>query len=80
MKKEYKKPELLFDSFELSTSIAAGCANKVDTFARGSCGIAYGPVVLFLKSMTAVCTMGIEDGDGYCYHNPDDTRNMFSSN
>lgn len=36
MKKEYKKPELLFDSFELSTSIAGTCKNLVG-FAMGAC-------------------------------------------
>lgn len=30
MKKEYKKPIVLFESFVLSTNIAAGCAIKPD--------------------------------------------------
>ena len=36
MKKEYKKPELLFDSFELSASIAGTCKSLVN-FAMGAC-------------------------------------------
>lgn len=30
MKKEYKKPELLFESFELSSSIAGTCGYTID--------------------------------------------------
>lgn len=48
MKKEYKKPELLFDSFELNASIAKTCEQAVgfgqdkcqkddNTFAIGTC-------------------------------------------
>lgn len=79
MKKEYKKPELLFDSFELSMSIATGCVGTPVGPTQNTCGIAYGAVVLFLNGMT-VCTTKIEDGDeGYCYHAPNPGNNLFNS-
>lgn len=80
MKKEYKKPELLFDSFELSVSIAGGCGNPTQTPSQNQCGIDYGGAgVLFLNGMT-VCTTKIEDGDeGYCYHAPSPGNNLFNS-
>ena len=37
MKKEYKKPELLFDSFELSECIAKGCSIKTN-YTTETCG------------------------------------------
>ena len=42
MKKEYKKPELLFDSFELSVSIAGGCGNPTQTPSQNQCGLDFG--------------------------------------
>lgn len=79
MKKEYKKPELLFDSFELSMSIAGECGNQTQTPSRNQCGIGYGAEVLFLNGMT-VCTTKIEDGEnGFCYHVPIPGNNLFNS-
>lgn len=75
MKKEYKKPELLFDSFELSVSIAAGCEN-----------ILKAPIYFGGKNIFAAAiecdrepTVGEENLYSGCYHNPDDTQNVFTS-
>lgn len=79
MKKEYKKPELLFDSFELSMSIATGCVGTPVGPTQNTCGIDYGAEVLFLNGMT-VCTTKIEDGNGgYCYHAPSPGNSLFNS-
>lgn len=80
MKKEYKKPELLFDSFELSVSIATGCVGTPVGPTENTCGIDFGGAgVLFLNGMT-VCTTKIEDGDeGYCYHAPSPGNSLFNS-
>ena len=75
MKKEYKKPELLFDSFELSTSIASGCADKIrepiNKFGK----------VIFTSPLncTDIPTVDNEDGYGVCYHIPTDLTRMFTS-
>ena len=75
MKKEYKKPELLFDSFELSTSIATGCADKIrepiNKFGK----------VIFTSSLNCTDVPTADDEAMYdiCYHNPTDLTRMFTS-
>lgn len=77
--KEYTKPDIIFDSFSLSTSIAAGCEVKTQTPSDMKCGVEFGPDVMFLEGIDA-CTDKVVDGtDKYCYHNPTDTSNMFNS-
>ena len=79
MKKSYVKPRVCFEDFHLSDSIAAQCPNHVVGPTEYMCGIEYTGVILFLDEMQ-VCTKKIKDGeDGYCYHNPDDTQNLFNS-
>lgn len=75
MKKEYKKPELLFDSFELSTSIATGC----DTSLKAPIG--FGGTTIFAPIISCAREpQGNEDQQyGYCYHNPDGASNLFTS-
>lgn len=78
MKKEYKKPELLFDNFELSVSIAGDCGSKTQTPSRNQCGIDIGSEILFSSGMN-VCNTKIEDSTEYCYHVPTDANRMFNS-
>lgn len=79
MKKEYKKPELLFNSFELSMSIAGGCGSPTQTPSESQCGIDFGGKVLFLEGISG-CADKVEDGhNGLCYHVPNDTSKMFNS-
>ena len=83
MKKTYEKPQIIFESFELSQSIAAGCAYQANA-ARGICGFDTGVGILFTAEVLAC--LG-EDGiipapgddDSICYHAPGDNSNVFSS-
>ena len=81
MKKEYSKPNVIFEDFSLSTSVSLNCEVDVN-FARGSCGrISVSPgVYIFTADMTG-CTTGYkrEEHNGVCYHNPTETNNMFNS-
>ena len=80
MKKIYSKPEIMFESFAMSTSIAAGCDNKVTTPTLDHCGVEYEGETLFWDTMVNACTTGLKQGnDPVCYHNPTDTTNMFNS-
>ncbi len=88
MKKVYTAPQILFESFTMSTSIAAGCASIVTTFAEGQCAIqGTGGIAVFSSSMfPATCNMtpegmgGTEDiWNGLCYHVPSEGINMFNS-
>lgn len=55
MKKTYTKPKMFFESFELSTSVAANCSGAVANQQMYSCGIQIGEGVLFVDRN--VCTI-----------------------
>lgn len=72
MKKSYTKPQIVFESFVLSTNIAGNCEVKTWTPNSGTC--AY-PVTegdftwnIFLDSVTACTTTQAEGDYGVCYH------------
>lgn len=83
MKKKYSKPEIMFESFTLSTNIAGGCVQS--THEDQGCGRLFsnGEVVFMIDS-TGCATKVVpdQDGDGmwgtYCYHNPTG-QNLFNS-
>ena len=88
MKKAYSKPEILFENFSLSTTIAAGCEAIVATPSKSQCGFDFGPYVIFLEAVGSLCTGDgrvtlNEDGDGgvdgVCYHVFSNDRNIFNS-
>ncbi len=81
MKKDYEKPELVFDSFELSQDIAAGC-EFISNHVKGMCGVDTGVGILFSGELySGACTMTPGPGfyDGVCYDVPSDMQNVFSS-
>lgn len=84
MKKIYSKPQIVFDSFELSQSIAAGCEYK-SNHAYGSCALdvdepGWNTTTLFVSGV-GDCSTKTQDGvyNGICYHVPTDDKNVFSS-
>ena len=81
MKKVYKKPALVFESFKLSKSIAAGCG-YVSHHSMNTCSVKTDYAVVFLTE--DVCGKdggyyGPEYLDGVCYDVPNDDRRVFSS-
>lgn len=82
MKKNYSKPDILFEDFSLSTNIAAGCESKVDTQAKNECGILFDPQILFdntVSNCTRILTDGKNEFNNLCYHVPYDSMNAFYS-
>lgn len=81
MKKAYVKPELYFENFELSTSIAAGCEQLIKNSTRGSCALILDSRRHVFLDGVADCTTKQVDGEnGYaCYHVPVTTNNLFNS-
>ncbi len=77
MKKAYTKPELYFENFELSTSIAVQCGKPIH-YAAGTCkdGLGGYADVIFLEDKSCSST---PDDFGFCYHNPTDTEKIFNS-
>lgn len=84
MKKIYSKPEIMFDSFTLTTNIAAGCKHIIDTFANGSCGMFFpGAGNVFTTNVSGCSDKPVSpDGDQYggiCYHVPYEDSKLFNS-
>ena len=74
MKKTYTKPEIVFENFLMSTSIAGDCDPKTHTPSLNQCAYSYedefaGTVNLFIDNVNA-CTTKEADGEynGFCYH------------
>lgn len=81
MKKSYVKPEILFESFSLSTNIAGDCENIITNSTEGVCAYeTTGGIATFTDSINA-CDFTSSDGkaDGFCYHVPDGGPNIFNS-
>lgn len=93
MKKVYRKPEIMFESFASSVNIAGDCEKTTNTSARGNCGVEWDlGETLFLDHMVNVCTgdyvVETRGDDGWldlgpnnrlCYHVPDEEFNLFNS-
>ena len=77
MKKNYSKPQIMFDSFELSQSIAGACAGVQSDQAPYDCPVDFGgPLTLF----AAMCDITPAPGDNkVCYDVPSDDSRLFGS-
>lgn len=88
MKRTYSKPEIMFESFTLSTNIAGDCERIVGIPSKGTCGVP-GSDGENLFSATVTGPQGCafdweskfgDNYDGFCYHNPSDVdKNLFNS-
>ena len=87
MKKAYMKPEIVFESFAMTTSIAGDCEEIVGNAARGTCGVEFGFLTVFAtpangcNSIEGVTHLDGTDGEynGFCYHVPTTGVNYFNS-
>ncbi len=82
MKKAYSTPDIAFESFALSVSIAA-CKVEANHNAENECGYKWDAEnILFLENING-CTTVIGEGDdswdGYCYHNHSVDKRLFGS-
>ena len=81
MKKTYTKPEIMFEDFSLSTSIALGCEIAAH-HAQNQCPYVeeYFGEVIFTEKLVGICTVTVPDGyNGLCYHVPSASQNIFAS-
>ena len=83
MKKEYSAPEIIFESFALTTSIAGGCEYKTHSPSQGNCGYPYegGNGDKLFTGLVSDCDIPIDDNEEnlFCYHVPVDSMNIFNS-
>ena len=83
MKRVYLKPDIIFESFSLSESLATNCEVIVDGPSSGKCGYAYeggNGATVFIDSTTG-CTVPTPDQveNGFCYHVPIESNSLFNS-
>ena len=83
MRKQYSKPEIMFEDFSLSESIAAGCNVIIPEPVSDECGWPLegsNNKVMFLVSMNG-CNRQVDDNinNGFCYHVPVDGSMLFNS-
>lgn len=83
MKKKYSTPRIVFDSFELSESIATNCA-YISQQAYGVCPVTLEEAVgIIVFGDSSVCMNTVDPNDEsnnhICYHGPIDQYKVFSS-
>ena len=86
MKKTYCKPEIMFESFTLSTNIAGDCEVKIYTPNNTSCGyqpegLSYKIFISGISDCEAPGNQVVNDdaNNGFCYHVPIETNTLFNS-
>ena len=84
MKKEYVKPEIVFESFKLSTNIAGACVHKGNAADVNTCDFDTGVGVIFVNPVACSEKDGefcVPDGSymGYCYDVPNADSRVFAS-
>ena len=83
MKKQYSKPEIMFESFTLSVNIAGDCDVITTTMAQNVCGY-LDPrdptgTMVFNSSISGCQRIENDENSTICYHNPTPTSNIFNS-
>ena len=81
MKKSYVKPQVFFEDFHLSTSIAAGCEYTTNHAMNVCVYEITGGRNVFVDERTSCNDIKAPGGDygAVCYHVPSDTSNLFTS-
>lgn len=77
MKKTYVKPEVYFESFELSANIATGCGRPLG-HTQNDCRETLGDFANVPTIFVDGCNPNLED-HGYCYHVPLADNSLFTS-
>ena len=81
MKKAYSKPQIVFESFVLSRSIASGCEFISGNYSDASSCTFTDPKTkwnIFINSQCEIGSDTLEDGD-ICYHVSTEDRTIFNS-
>ena len=80
MKKTYAKPQIVFESFQLTANIAGDCNTRPNSADEATCGYYDNGWIVFQNS--AVCNFPAgPDGkhNGLCYHVPTGDMSVFTS-
>ena len=81
MKKTYAKPQIVFESFQLTANIAGDCNIRPNITNEATCGYKDNGWIVFQNS--AVCIdVQVDPDDNYnglCYHVPTGDMSLFAS-
>ena len=80
MKKTYAKPQIVFESFQLTANIAGDCNTRPNSTNEATCGYNDNGWIIFQSG--PLCTMPVgQDGiyDRICYHVPTGDISVFTS-
>ena len=80
MKKTYAKPQIVFESFQLTANIAGDCNTRPNSANEATCGYNDNGWIVFQND--AVCNFpAVPDGkhNGLCYHVPTGDISVFTS-
>ncbi len=83
MRKNYFKPEIMFESFAVSTNIAGDCDTIINNHGENACPyIDRSGQRVFTSALSGICT-DVERADGadntICYHVPTNDKELFNS-
>lgn len=79
MKKQYVKPAMFSETFDICDSIAAGCGIAVGS-TENVCGYSVpGVGYIFITGVGGPCMFAPGDNDGVCYHIPTAETKLFDS-
>ena len=81
MKKKYTKPQIIFESVSVSSSIAGDCDTIITNIARETCPMETRSGHFVFVSDLSACSTHEPDGiyDNICYHVPYEAYNLFNS-
>ena len=82
MKKTYAKPQIVFESFQLTANIAGDCNTKPNIANEATCGyIDDNGWIVFQNSTVCIHVQVGPDGkhNGLCYHVPTGDMSVFTS-
>lgn len=90
MKKQYSKPGIFIEEFQLSQNISTACGVPGGGSSLGrpkyadpmSCAWEVGDVLVFTNSVGTKCDWKLDEGEDYegvCYNNPTSGNNVFAS-
>jgi len=79
MKKTYKKPQLIFDSFGVAVNIASNCMYTDANQTQGQCSYNYYGWTIFIDASQG-CSFTAPDGSfNVCYYVPSADNTLFNS-
>ena len=81
MKKTYAKPQIVFESFQLTANIAGDCNIRPNITNEATCGYNDNGWIVFQNSAVCIHVQVGPDGEynGLCYHVPTGDMSVFTS-